>query len=88
MSYRCVHNMVNFGPLAADIGPIFWDTPANFNWYRLGSVTTRHVVVGAPAKLCGVEQRAPPTFGRAAITMGIGPRSSSFFLSLYLFFLA
>jgi len=25
------------------------------------------------AKLCGVEQRAPPIFGRAAITLGIGP---------------
>jgi len=25
------------------------------------------------AKLCGVEQRAPPIFGRATITLGIGP---------------
>ena len=29
-------------------------------------------------KLCGVEQRAPPIFGRAAITLGIGPHSSLF----------
>jgi len=28
------------------------------------------------AKLCGVEQRAPPIFGRAAITLGIGPHCS------------
>ena len=27
------------------------------------------------AKLCCVEQRAPPIFGRAAITLGIGPHS-------------
>jgi len=27
----------------------------------------------ASAKLCGVEQRAPPILDRAAITMGIGP---------------
>jgi len=27
-------------------------------------------------KLCGVEQRAPLVFGRAAITLGIGPHSS------------
>jgi len=27
--------MVNFGPLAAEIGPVFWGTPANFNWYRV-----------------------------------------------------
>jgi len=32
------------------------------------------------AKLCGVEQRARPIFGRAAITMGIGPYSSSFLI--------
>jgi len=30
-------------------------------------------------KLCGVEQRAPPMFGRATITLGIGPHSSVFF---------
>jgi len=23
------------GPLAAEIGPVFWGTPANFNWYRV-----------------------------------------------------
>jgi len=28
------------------------------------------------AKLCGVEQRAPPMFGRATIRLGIGPHSS------------
>jgi len=28
------------------------------------------------AKLCGVEQRAPPMFGRATITLGICPHSS------------
>jgi len=37
----------------------------------------------ASAKLCGVEQRAPPVFGRAAITLGIGPHFwSSFSLLL------
>ena len=30
----------------------------------------------ALAKLCGVEQRARPIFGRAAIALGIGPHSS------------
>ena len=56
------HNMVNFGPLAAEIGPVVWGTPANFNEFRV-----------LAALLHGVEQRAPPTFGRAAITLGIGP---------------
>jgi len=27
----------------------------------------------ASAKLCSVQQRAPPIFGRAAITLGNGP---------------
>ena len=48
MSYRCPHNMVNFGPLAAEISPVFWGNPSKFQLVsRLGSVTARHVVVGA-----------------------------------------
>ena len=29
----CIHNMVNFGPLAAEIGSLVWGTPANFNGF-------------------------------------------------------
>jgi len=29
------HNMVNFGPLVAEIGSLVWGTPANFNGFRL-----------------------------------------------------
>ena len=63
--------MVHFG--LAEIGPVVWSTPANFNGFRVlaCSVTARHC--RASAKLCGVEQRAPPIFVRAAITLGIGP---------------
>jgi len=39
---------------------------------RLGSVIARHSSSGCQPN-CGVEQRALPTFGRAAITLGIGP---------------
>ena len=35
MSYRCPHNMVNFGPLAAEIFSLVWGTPANFNGFRV-----------------------------------------------------
>jgi len=31
----CPYNMVNFGPLAAEIGPVVWGTPANFNGFRV-----------------------------------------------------
>jgi len=27
--------MVNFGPLAAEIGSLVWGTPANFNGFRV-----------------------------------------------------
>jgi len=76
ISSTCLYNMVNFGPLAAEIVSLVWGTPANFNGFRLGSVTARYSQQWASAKLCGVEQRAPPIFGRVAITLGIGPHSS------------
>jgi len=31
----CPHNMVNFGPLAAEIGPVVWGTPAYFSRFRV-----------------------------------------------------
>ena len=66
--------MVNVGPLAAEIGPVVWGTPANFNGFRvLVALLHGTLVVGVSRKLCGVEQRTPPIFGRAAITLGIGP---------------
>ena len=73
----CPHNMVNFGPLTAEIGLGVWGTPANFN------VTARHSSSERQPK-CGIEQRAPPIFGRAAITLGIRPHSSFFITSYFL----
>jgi len=29
------YNMVDFGPLVAEIGPVVWRTPANFNGFRV-----------------------------------------------------
>jgi len=42
---------------------------------RLGSVTARHSSSGRQPNF-GVEQRAPPIFGRAAITLSICPHSN------------
>jgi len=36
----------------------------------------------ASAKHCGIEQRAPPIFGKATITLGIGPHSSCLIVGL------
>jgi len=41
----------------------------------IGSVTARQASSGCEPN-CGVEHRAPPVFGRATITLGIGPHSS------------
>jgi len=35
MSSTCPHNMVNFGPLAAEIGLLVLGTPANFDGFRV-----------------------------------------------------
>ena len=35
ISSTCPHNMVNFGPLAAEICWRVWGTPANFNRFRI-----------------------------------------------------
>jgi len=35
MSSTCPHNMANFRPLSAEIDPVVWGTPANFNGFRI-----------------------------------------------------
>jgi len=35
MSSTCPHNVANFSPLAAEIDPVVWGTPANFNGFRI-----------------------------------------------------
>jgi len=86
-SFRCPHNMVNFGPLAAEIVLPVWGIPTistGFaSWQRYCTVLQQWVL----AKVCGVEHRAPPIFCRAAITLGIGPQSS-FILFLSFFFVS
>ena len=65
--------MVNFGPLAAEIDPVVWGTPANFNGFRdLAALLHGTLVVGVGQTLRRWTE-APPIFGRVAITLGIGP---------------
>jgi len=35
ISSTCPHNIVNFGPLAAEIVSLVWGTPGNFNGFRV-----------------------------------------------------
>jgi len=46
-SSTCLHNMVNFGSLPAEIGPVVWGTPCKLQRVsHLGSVTARHCSSG------------------------------------------
>jgi len=65
--------MANFGPLAAEIGPVVWGTHANFNGFRVLAALLHDTVVVSVSQTLRSELRAPPIFGRAAITLGIGP---------------
>jgi len=48
ISSTCPHNMVNFGPLAAEIVSLVWGTPGNFNVFRvLAALLHGTLVVGA-----------------------------------------
>jgi len=79
----CLHNMVDVSPLAAEIDSGVWGTPANFNGFRV-FVALLHgtLVVGVSQTLRRYLYRARPIFGRAAITLFIGPHSS-FILCLH-----
>ena len=52
ISSTCPHNMVNFGPLAAEIVSLVWGTPANFNGFRiLAALLHGTLVVGVSQTL-------------------------------------
>ena len=80
-SSTCPANMVNFGLLTAEICWRAWGTPANFNGFRvlIGSVrhTARHFSSGRQPHFAALN-RGRHLFGRATITLGIGPHSSCF----------
>jgi len=65
--------MVNFGPLAAEIGPVVWGTPANFNGFRvLAALLHVTPVLGVSQTLRHWTEGA--TYIRqGAITLVIGP---------------
>ena len=49
--------MVNFGPLAAEIGSGVWGIPANFNGFRVcGSITARHSSSGREPNFAALDR--------------------------------
>ena len=70
--------MVNFGLLAAEIVSGVWGTPLTFNGFHVLAALLRGSQVVSVSQTLRVEQRVPPMFGRATISLGIGPHSSLF----------
>jgi len=58
MSSRYSHNMVNFGPLAAETGLPVWGTPANFKCFRVlaALLQTQQSSSGHPQKFAALNR--------------------------------
>ena len=66
ISSTCFHNMVKFGPPAAEIISLVWGTPANFNGFRVLAALLHGTLVG----LVGVSQTAALNRGRHLYSAG------------------
>ena len=64
ISSTCPHNMVNFGPLAAEIVSLVWDTPGNFNGFHVLAALLHGILV------VGVSQSAALNRGRHLYSAG------------------
>ena len=68
--------MANFGPLTAEIGLPVWGTPANFNGFRVWAALLHGTLVVGVSQTLRRRTEGAIVFGRATITLGIGPQSS------------
>jgi len=64
ISSTCPHNVVNFGPLAAEIVSLVWGTPANFSGFRFLAALLHGTLVA------GVSQTAAFNRGRHLYSAG------------------
>jgi len=82
ISPTCPHNMVNFGPLTAEIGSVVWGTPANFNVFRVLAALLHGTLV------VGVSQTAALNRGRHLYSAGRTSRWELAHILVLSFFLA
>ena len=68
ISSTCTHNMVNFGPLAAEIFSLVWGTPTNFNGFRVLAALLHGTLV------VSVSQTAALITGRHLYSAGLPSR--------------
>ena len=80
ISSTCPHNMVNLGPLAAEIFSLVWGTPGNFNGFRVLSALLHGTLV------VGVSQTAPLNRGRHLYSIGRPSRWALAHISSFLCF--
>jgi len=73
ISSTCRYNMVNFGPLAAEILSLVWGTPGNFIEFRVLAALLHGTLVVGVSQTAALNRGRPPIFGRAAIALGIRP---------------
>ena len=64
ISSTCPHNMVNFGPLAAEVVSLVWGTPCKFNGFRVLAALLHGTLV------VSVSQTAAFNRGRHLYTAG------------------
>jgi len=76
ISSTCPHNMVNFGPLAAEIVSLVWGTRANFNGFGVLAVLLHGILVVGVSQTLRRWAEGATYIWRATITLGIGPHSS------------
>ena len=79
ISPTCPHNMVNFGPLAAEILSLVWDTPGTFNVFRVLAALLHGTLV------VGVSQTAALNSGRHLYSAGRPSRWALAHISSLLF---
>jgi len=77
ISSTCPHNMVNFGPLAAEILSLGWGTPGNFNGFRILAALLHGTLV------VGVSQTAAFNRGRHLYSAGRPSRWALAYISSF-----
>jgi len=60
ISPTCFHNMVNFGPLTAEILSLVWGTPGNFNGFRVLAALLHGTLVVGVSQTAALNRGRPP----------------------------
>jgi len=80
ISSTCLHNMVNFGPVVAEIVSLVWGTPGNFNGFCVLAPLLHGTLV------VGVSQTAPLNRGRHLYSAGRPSRWALPHISSYYYY--